>query len=152
MDEERYQVSDLAQLVKAHRERNRLSLRGAARESGVSFNTLARVEKGHIPDLETFTRIAEWVGVAPARFFGDSASPPKSTPDTIEVHLLADPALSESAAREIASVVRQFYSRLVEPDTATACHLRAASTFRPEAARLLGEILVEMHEALDGEA
>jgi transcriptional regulator with XRE-family HTH domain len=148
VNEELLQVSDLARLVRAHRNENRLSLRAAAKDSGVSFNTLARVEKGHVPDLETFTRLAEWIGVSPARFFGDAKVRPASTPDEIEVHLLTDPALSEDAAKEIAGIVRQFYRRLAEPE-ATAFHLRAATTFKPEAARLLGEILVELRQSLE---
>ena len=47
-------VEELGSLVAAHRRDRGLSLRRAAEETGVAFNTLARIEKGHVPDLATF--------------------------------------------------------------------------------------------------
>lgn len=148
---EQLQVSDLARLVAAHRKARKLTLRPAADECGVSFNTLARVEKGHIPDLETFTRLAKWIGRSPAEFFGEGDIAPTHTPDVIETHLRGDPALTDSAADAIAGMVREFYERLSEPRDVTACHLKAASTLKPEASVLLGELLMEMRDGLAAE-
>ena len=142
-------IDDLAKLLRDRRATKDLGLRAAAEEAGVSFNTLARVERGHVPDIETFSRIARWVGRSPADFLEPGRVTPDSTPELIEAHLRGDPALSSSAAEVIAGLVKQLYDRLAEPaEVATAFHLRAASTFRPEASALFAELLTEMHQAL----
>ena len=46
-----------------------MSLREAARAIGIPFNTLARVEKGHVPDLPKFKRLVEWCGADIKQFF-----------------------------------------------------------------------------------
>lgn len=146
---ERLQIADLARLVSERRATKRLGLRAAASEAGVSFNTFARVEKGHIPDIETFDRLARWIGRSAAEFFGEATITSDSTPDLIEAHLRGDPALSEDAAGRIAGMVREFYQQLAKPaEVATACHLRAASTFSPSASALFSELLKDMHDAL----
>ena len=149
---ETLRVEDLAKLLRNRRATKGLGLRAAADEVGVSFNTLARVERGHIPDIETFSRIARWVGRSPAEFLERGSITSDSTPELIEAHLRADPALSSAAAEAIAGLVKELYDRLAEPaEVATAFHLRAASTFNPEASVLFAEILGQMHLALLGE-
>lgn len=146
---ETLRVEDLAKLLRDWRATKDLGLRAAAEEAGVSFNTLARVEKGHVPDIETFSRIARWVGRSPADFLEPGSVTRDSTPELIEAHLRGDPALSSGAAIAIAGLVRELYNRLAEPaEVATAFHLRAASTFRPEASVLFAELLTEMQQAL----
>ena len=145
-------VDDLAKMLRDRRATKGLGLRAAAEEAGVSFNTLARVERGHVPDIETFSRIARWVGRSPADFLEPGRVTSDSTPELIEAHLRGDPALSSEAAESIAGLVKQLYDRLAEPaEVATAFHLRAASTFKPEASVLFAELLSEMHQALLGE-
>ncbi len=115
----------------------------------MSFNTLARVEAGHVPDIETFSRLARWVGCSPADFFGTGSTTAESTPDVIETHLRSDSALSADAAGRIAGIVREAYDLLAQPkDVAVACHFRAASTFKPEASALFAELLQQMHDVL----
>lgn len=142
-------VDDLAKLLKDRRDMRGVGLRTAAGEAGVSFNTFARVEKGHVPDIATFSRLAHWVGRSPADFFGHGSTTPDSTPDLIDAHLRGDAALSPDAASRIATIVREFYDQLAKPaEVAVACHLRAASTFKPEASKLFEELLREMRDAL----
>lgn len=47
---------------------HRLSLRQAAAQSGVSASTLSRVQRGYPPDIETFFRLCDWMGIAPGEF------------------------------------------------------------------------------------
>lgn len=150
---ETLRVQDLARLLRDRRATKGLGLRAAAEEAGVSFNTLARVERGHVPDIETFSRMARWVGHSPADFLQPASVTSDSTPDVIEAHLRGDPALSSDAAEAIAALVKELYGRLAEPaEVATAFHLRAASTFRPEASVLFSELLTEMQLALLAES
>jgi transcriptional regulator with XRE-family HTH domain len=141
-------ISTLKTRVKLHREELGLSLRAAADDCEVPFNTLARVEKGHLPDLANFRRIVIWLGLAPEQFFQPPRVRTENTPEIIAHHLSRDPNLSDSAASQIASLVRDLYSNLARPQRAVQIRLRAAPTFKPEASRLLGGILDTMQSAL----
>jgi len=105
-------------------------------------------EKGHVPDLLTFQRIADWFGIAANELLADPTIRAVSTPDVIAGHLKSDPALSEAAAEKIASIVQDLYASLSQKETGPAMHLRAAKTFRPEAARVLSDIPEELQTAL----
>lgn len=50
-------------------------IRTAAAEIGVSTATLSRIENGHMPDLETFRRVCEWLGADPSSVLGFHRSP-----------------------------------------------------------------------------
>ena len=142
-------INDLGKLLRDHRKTRGIGLRTAADEVGVAFNTFARVERGHIPDIETFSRLARWLGRSPADFFDRETGSAESTPDAIEAHLRGDRALSPQAAERIAGIVREFYAFLARPDeVAVAYHLRAARTMQREASKIFTEVLTEMHEAL----
>jgi transcriptional regulator with XRE-family HTH domain len=56
-------LEDLGRLVLAKRTEQHLGIRAAAREVGISHATLARVEKGFLPDLENYEKIRRWLGV-----------------------------------------------------------------------------------------
>jgi transcriptional regulator with XRE-family HTH domain len=142
-------IDQLQVLVKRHRETLGLSLRAAAEQADVPFNTLARVEKGHLPDLANFRRIVLWLGLSPERFFQPSMFRAENTPDIIATKLAQDPNLTATAAETIAEVVRELYGTLATQDRDVTMHLRAAKTFTPKAAQLLGEILTEMQTALE---
>jgi transcriptional regulator with XRE-family HTH domain len=136
-------ISVLKAGVREHRERLGLSLRAAA-DCDVPFNTLARVEKGHLPDLANFRRIVTWLGLAPEQFFQPPNLRTESTPEIIAHHLSRDPNLSDAAAGRIAALVRELYNSLAVPPREVQVRLRAAPTFKPEASRLLGELLGAM--------
>jgi hypothetical protein len=101
-----------------------------------------------MPDLGTFSRVIEWIGERPERFFTASERV-ESTPEAIAEHLMADPALPPEAAERIAGIVRDLYLSLASADRRVAVHLRAAKTFSPPALRLLTDILDEMRSALE---
>jgi len=144
-------ISALQWLVQQRRAERGLSLRAAAEESDVPFNTLARVEKGHLPDLANFRRIVDWLGLPPERFFEPPRIRTESTPEVIAYHLSRDPNLSEAAADRIAGLVRDLYATMVSPGGEVQVHLRAATTFTPEAARMLGDLLETMQTKLRSE-
>ena len=147
MASESLDLSDLGRLVAAERGRRGLSLRDAAVEIGIPFNTLTRVEKGHVPDLPKFKRLVEWCGGDIQQFF-EVQERVSATPDLIAEHLHSDRNLPPGAAQQIAGIVNDLYQALAQPPVVSAVHLRAATTFRPEAARALGELLGDMQKAL----
>lgn len=142
---------DLGRLLRERRRRDGLSLREAAEDVGVSFNTLARIEKGHVPDVGTFQRIAEWVGVTPGAFFRPERRRSGSTPDIVANHLRADPALSDEAAERIVGIVSELYSALARSTATTAMHLRSSRALRADAAVGLADLIVQMQCKLEQE-
>lgn len=142
-------IKTLGLLVRRERERRgRLSLRAAAEQADVPFNTLARVEKGDLPDLTNFRRIVTWLGLPPERFFDPPQTRTETTPEVIALHLARDPNLSDAAAEKIAALVRELYGALAASEPGVSVHLRAAPTFTPAAARKLGELLERIQEAV----
>ena len=140
-------LSDLGQLVFAERTRRGLSLRDAAVETDIPLNTLARVEKGHVPDLQKFKRLVEWCGADIQQFF-EAQERATATTEVIAELLRADEYLSDEAAERIAGIVGELYQALSRPQEVVSVHLRAAKTFRPEAANALGSLLDELNKAL----
>jgi len=140
-------IEALKMHVRQHREDLGLSLRAAA-QSDVPFNTLARVEKGDLPDLANFRRIVDWLGLPPEVFFQPQRIRTEKTPEIIAHHLRRDPNLTDEAAGHIAGLVRELYTSLARPPRASRIRLRAAPTFKPEASRLLGELLQDMEQEL----
>ena len=147
MNTGKLELNDLGRLVVAERSRRGMSLREAALAIGIPFNTLARVEKGHVPDLPKFKRLVEWCGADITQFF-EIQERVTATTDIIAEHLRADRNLPTEAANQIAGIVSELYQTLARPQEIAAVHLRAAKTLRPDAARALGMLLNDMNEAL----
>ena len=147
MNRGRLELSDLGSLVLAERNRRGMSLREAALATGIPFNTLARVEKGHVPDLPKFKRLVEWCGADIQQFF-EIQEKATTTTDIIAEHLRADRNLPPEAADRIADIVGDLYRALARPQEIAAVHLRAAKTFRPDGARALGALLNDLNQAL----
>ena len=141
------QFNDLGSLVVVERNRRGMSLREAATDVGIPFNTLARVEKGHVPDLPKFKRLVEWCGADIKQFF-ELQEKATATTDLIAEHLRSDRNLSPEAAEQIVGIVNELYQALARPQQVSAVHLRAARTFRPEASRALGMLLDDLNDAL----
>lgn len=142
-------AEELRRRVIERRKELGFSLRAAAEHSGVPFNTLSRVEKGHLPDLANFGRLVAWVGIDPAELF--RATPQvrsESTPSAIRASLHADRHLSEQAAEQIANLVTQLYAQLAVQVGESAVHLRAQTTFTPGAAKLMDTLVDHLQEAL----
>lgn len=135
-------ISSLGAILKARRREKRLSLRDLADQTGVSLNTLSRVERGHVPDLKNFQRIVDWLEL-PAESFLEPVGE-ASTPEVIARHLRSDRRLSKEAATKIVALVEEMYHNLVGEQPTVALHLRSAKTFTPAASALLAEILSEM--------
>lgn len=140
--------ANLAATLKERRRARRFSLRDLADETGVSFNTLSRVERGQLPDLKNLQRIADWLEMPTDAFL--SGTP--STLRTIARHLRADERLSEQAAEQISKLVEDMYQNLAGQHAVLQVHLRSAQMFTPAAGRLMGEMLGEMQEKLLGGA
>ena len=141
------QLNELGRLVLAERERRGISLREAATDIDIPFNTLARVERGHVPDLPKFKRLVEWCGADINQFF-ELQEKAAATTDLIAEHLQSDRNLPPGTAEQIAGIVNDLYRALARPQKVSAVHLRAATTFQPNAAHALGLLLNDINEVL----
>lgn len=61
-------LGELPNMIRAERARRGMSQRAVAAQTGVSFNTIARVELGALPDVVNFLAILSWLGVPPNWF------------------------------------------------------------------------------------
>lgn len=105
-------MDKLVAMIKAKRADR--GLRVAAKEiGGISASTLSRVERGDIPDLDTFVRLCRWLGVSTEEFLGtQSKGEQRPTPEIIEAHLRADRMLNPKTAAALARLVRETYELL----------------------------------------
>lgn len=88
------------------------SLRTVAKEiDGVSSITLSRIERGGIPDVNTFIRICKWLGVPTDNFIvGSSKKRIVSTREIVIAHLRADRELSKETVTMLITMVDMAYN------------------------------------------
>jgi len=78
-------------------------IRAIAKEVGVSPATLSRVERGNLPDLDTFRKVCKWLSLDPGEVLGFQSSEAGSTP--IHVHFRKDKTLDQETAEALAKMV-----------------------------------------------
>ena len=83
--------------------RGALGIRLAAEEIGVSPATLSRVERGFLPDLETFRKICRWLEVDPGQVL--ELTPPRPATPRVAVHFKKSATLSPATAKALATMV-----------------------------------------------
>lgn len=83
--------------------RGATGVRAAAKEIGVSPATLSRVERGYLPDLDTFAKICRWLAIDPGEVLG--ITPATSTPPRVAVHFKKDAVLAPKTAQALAQMV-----------------------------------------------
>ncbi len=54
----------LAEILQLHRRLEHLRLREAAKQAGVSYATISRVERGHMPDVKTVLALCKWLRIS----------------------------------------------------------------------------------------
>jgi DNA-binding Xre family transcriptional regulator len=85
-------------------------VRETAREIEISHSTLSRVERGFLPDLETFSKICKWLEISPADVLGFASNPSQ----TICVHFRKDQALAPTTAEALAKMILAAQNALME--------------------------------------
>lgn len=83
--------------------RGQRGIREVAGEVGVSPATLSRVERGKMPDLETFRKICKWLRVDPALVLGVPTATSESS--SLSVHFRKDQTLSPETAKALAQMI-----------------------------------------------
>jgi transcriptional regulator with XRE-family HTH domain len=85
-------------------ERGETGIRKTAKEIGISPATLSRVERGYLPDLETFTKICRWLKVDPAEILALKSSATHSPPKAA-VHFRKQREISPKTAQALAQLI-----------------------------------------------
>lgn len=93
-------LEDLGRLVLEKRSKLELGIRGAAREIGISHATLARVEKGFLPDLENYEKIRRWLGIV-----GEIVTPHPPAANVPQVHFRRDKTATPATAAALARMI-----------------------------------------------
>jgi transcriptional regulator with XRE-family HTH domain len=101
------------------RKRAGRTLRVLAGEIGeVSASTLSRIEKGNVPDLDTFVRICRWLGCSPQDFLSNTSHPLPphggSTHDVVCAHLRADRTLPPETAKALVTMIQLAYKDITD--------------------------------------
>jgi|SRR5947208_2062127 len=78
-------------------------IREVAAEIGISAATLSRVERGHLPDLETFRKICKWLDVDPGEVL--RVKPSTAGAPVAAVHFRKDQLLSPKTAQALANMI-----------------------------------------------
>ena len=80
-----------------------MGIREAAKEIGVSPATLSRVERGYLPDIETFSKICKWLNINPGEVLG--TVPPAAATPRVAVHFKKDSAIAPTTAQALAQMI-----------------------------------------------
>jgi transcriptional regulator with XRE-family HTH domain len=89
------------------------NLRQAAKAAGVSPATLSRVQRGHVPDIDSLVALARWLNTPIEKLL--NAPPVREAPESettvkkVEVYLRADPRLSPDSATRVADIFKAVY-------------------------------------------
>jgi transcriptional regulator with XRE-family HTH domain len=105
-------LASLGSEVRKHR--GDKTLREAARTIGISPATLMRVESGRVPDVETFGKLCNWLGVDPKVYLGikldpsddpvrKENAPPKHV--VMSAHFKADRTPTQETVKALATMI-----------------------------------------------
>jgi|SRR6266849_8695919 len=85
--------------------RGSMGIRDFAKYLGISPATLSRVENGNVPDLETFSKLCDRLGLDPSEFLQLSKTGENTGPGSASVHFRADAQLNPDAAADLARLI-----------------------------------------------
>lgn len=78
-------------------------IRVTADQIGISPATLSRVERGNLPDLETFRKVCQWLGVDPGVFLGFHSA--EGAKPIVRVHFKKDAAVKPETAQALSELI-----------------------------------------------
>lgn len=107
-------MEQLAQRIKERR--GATGVRAAAAEVGISPATLSRVENGKVPDLDTFSKICQWLDDDPSIYLG--LQPRSAAMPTALVHFKKETAIRPESARALGEMILAAQRALLEEELA----------------------------------
>jgi len=92
--------------------RGRRGVRAAAREIGISFATLSRIERGRGPRVDTLKKICRWLQIDPGRYLGEADAVPAAAAAQVQLVVRKGEALAPEATQALGRLIavahRQF--------------------------------------------
>jgi transcriptional regulator with XRE-family HTH domain len=109
-------MTEIAIDVLAERLRAKRAGRGVrevARDIGISPATYSRVENNNLPDLETFTKLCEWVGIDPNEVLGVKSASDTSAPRVL-VHFKNENVMPKELAAAMGEMILKAQKAMIE--------------------------------------
>lgn len=97
--------------------RGKRGIRETAREIGISPATLSRIERGHLPDLGTFSKVCKWLHLDPGDVLASKRIADSTA--TIAVHFKKNQTLALGTAEALAQMIldaQRTFDRMAEAD------------------------------------
>ncbi|RLB65924.1 MAG: transcriptional regulator [Deltaproteobacteria bacterium] len=91
--------------LKLLEQRGERGIREVAREIGISHATLSRVERGFLPDLDTFSKVCRWLDVDPGEILKVRARGGSAETPSAAVHFKKDSTVSLGTAQALARLI-----------------------------------------------
>ncbi len=91
--------------TKLMEQRGGRGVREIAKEIGISPATLSRVERGHLPDLETFGKVCQWLELDPNEVLGITHQAHKEPQVQATVHFRKDKTINPETAKALGSLI-----------------------------------------------
>ena len=88
-------------------------VREVAKEIGTSPATLSRVERGHLPDLETFGKLCRWLDIDPGEVLGTKRGTSSRPIVSVKAHFVKDQAVNAKTAAALADLIVKAHQALV---------------------------------------
>jgi len=91
----------LGRLANERREEMGVGVRVAAKEIGISHATLSRIERGNVPDIETFSKLCDWLKLDPSDFLGHYSK----LPSGLSVHFRKNQSNTQETSKALADLI-----------------------------------------------
>lgn len=88
---------------KLREKRGERGIREVAKEIGISPATLSRIENGHVPDLETFSKLCGWLELDPSELIGGTRK--SATTKQVAVHFKKESTLKPETAQALSELI-----------------------------------------------
>jgi transcriptional regulator with XRE-family HTH domain len=86
-------------------------VRDTAKEIGISHGTLSRLERGYLPDLDTFGKVCRWLNIDPGEVLG--VQPAANSTLKVAVHCRKSQTLAPETAHALAQMIIAAHRALV---------------------------------------
>ncbi|HEX8459351.1 MAG TPA: helix-turn-helix transcriptional regulator [Pyrinomonadaceae bacterium] len=86
-------------------------VRDTAKEIGISHGTLSRLERGYLPDLDTFGKVCRWLNIDPGEVLGMQSAVGSTL--KVAVHCRKSQTLAPETAYALAQMIIAAHRALV---------------------------------------
>lgn len=103
-------IDALSEMIKS--KRGNRGLREVAKEIGeVSVSTISRVEKGNLPDIDTYVKLCKWLDVS-VDFFTSPIEQSESKKQIVVANLRADKTLPPEISEALIKMINLAYANV----------------------------------------